>query len=140
METTENLTPKQERFCHEYPKDWNGTQAAIRAGYSRKTAAVIAAQNLRKPKIWERIQNVIRERCEEADLNADFVISGLMKEAQREDDRSSHSARVAAYAQLAKFVPELRESDLYDEQPRGPQLIALCEKRPLPPRPEDIDG
>ena len=33
-----NLTPKQERFVHEYLVDLNATQAAIRAGYSRKTA------------------------------------------------------------------------------------------------------
>lgn len=43
------LTPKQENFCHEYLTDSNGTQAAIRAGYSQKTARSIAEENLSKP-------------------------------------------------------------------------------------------
>lgn len=122
------------------PRIPDATRAAQRAGYSTKTAAAIGAENLKKPKIWQRIQEVLRERCEEADLTADFVIRGLMKEAQREDERSTHSARVAALAHLARFVPELREPDLEDELPRGPQLIALCEKPPLPSVPAELQG
>ncbi len=38
------LSPRRERFCQEYVKDLNGTQAAIRAGYSPKTATVKASQ------------------------------------------------------------------------------------------------
>ena len=42
------LTPKQQCFVEEYLVDLNATQAAIRAGYSKKTAKTIAAQNLAK--------------------------------------------------------------------------------------------
>ena len=42
------LTPRQARFVEEYLKDLNGTQAAIRAGYSAKTANEQAAQTLSK--------------------------------------------------------------------------------------------
>ena len=49
------LTAKQQRFIEEYIVDCNATQAAIRAGYSEKTAAVIAAENLIKPKIKKAI-------------------------------------------------------------------------------------
>ena len=52
------MTEKQKRFCDEYLIDLNATQAAIRAGYSEKTANVIAAENLTKP----IIQNYISER------------------------------------------------------------------------------
>lgn len=44
------LTLKQKRFADEYLIDPNATQAAIKAGYSRKTAAAIGAENLIKPK------------------------------------------------------------------------------------------
>ena len=50
------LTEKQRRFCDEYLIDLNATQAAIRAGYSPKTAAAIAAENLTKPKVAENIK------------------------------------------------------------------------------------
>lgn len=45
------LTAKEERFCYEYCIDFNATQAALRAGYSPKTAYAIGAENLRKPNL-----------------------------------------------------------------------------------------
>jgi phage terminase small subunit len=47
------LRPKQERFCEEYVIDFNGAQAAIRAGYSNKTAKEIAANLLTKINVQE---------------------------------------------------------------------------------------
>ena len=46
------LTDKQEMFCREYLIDLNATQAAIRAGYSEKTANRTASENLSKPDIF----------------------------------------------------------------------------------------
>lgn len=63
------LTAKQQRFCDEYLIDMNATQAAIRAGYSEKTAAVIAAENIRKPNIRKYIDERMKEK--EAELVAD---------------------------------------------------------------------
>lgn len=54
---SEELTEKQKRFCNEYLIDLNATQAAIRAGYSEKTANRIASENLSKLDI----QNYIKE-------------------------------------------------------------------------------
>lgn len=51
------LTPKQQAFIHEYLKDWNGTQAAIRAGYSSDSAKEIAYDLLTLPHIKEVINN-----------------------------------------------------------------------------------
>jgi phage terminase small subunit len=53
------LTEKQKAFCRYYVFNWNGTQAAIKAGYSEKTAYSIASENLRKPEI----QSYIKELC-----------------------------------------------------------------------------
>ena len=50
------LTPKQQRFIEEYLVDMNGTQAAIRAGYSAQTARAIASENLRKPAIAAKLR------------------------------------------------------------------------------------
>ncbi len=46
-----SLTPKQARFVEEYLIDLNATQAAIRAGYSAKTARAMGCENLTKPDI-----------------------------------------------------------------------------------------
>lgn len=63
------LTAKQQRFCDEYLIDLNATQAAIRAGYSKKTAAQTAARLLTNVKIQEYIKNRMAEK--EAALIAD---------------------------------------------------------------------
>ncbi len=55
------LTAKQKLFCDEYIISLNATQAAIKAGYSKKTARKIAAENLTKPVI----QNYISERMKQ---------------------------------------------------------------------------
>ncbi len=52
------LTPKQQRFVEEYLTDLNATQAAIRAGYSAKTAEVIGYENLRKPHIQKYLNEL----------------------------------------------------------------------------------
>lgn len=51
QDTAQRLTPRQRRFVDEYLLDLNGKQAAIRAGYSPKTAEVLASQTLRNPKV-----------------------------------------------------------------------------------------
>lgn len=63
------LTAKQQRFCDEYLIDLNATQAAIRAGYSKKTAKQIGQQNLTKLDLKEYIEKRMAEK--EAALVAD---------------------------------------------------------------------
>lgn len=53
--TTQKLTTRQVRFCQEYPKDFNAAGAAVRAGYSKKTAKAIGFENLTKPDLREYI-------------------------------------------------------------------------------------
>lgn len=65
----EKMTAKQQRFCDEYLIDLNATQAAIRAGYSEKTARQIGTENLSKLVIKEYIEKRMAEK--EAELIAD---------------------------------------------------------------------
>lgn len=61
------LTPKQIKFIDEYLIDLNATQAATRAGYSKKTAQRIGSENLSKPLLQEEIQkrrNKLQNKCE----------------------------------------------------------------------------
>jgi phage terminase small subunit len=69
------LTPKQQRFVDEYLVDLNATQAAIRAGYSEKTARQVAAENLAKPNVAEAVQARQAERAERTELTQDEVIN-----------------------------------------------------------------
>ena len=55
------LTAKQQRFCDEYLIDLNATQAAIRAGYSEKTAYSTGNENMKKPEIKAYIDERLKE-------------------------------------------------------------------------------
>ena len=65
----EKLTPKQKRFCEEYLKSGNATDAAKKAGYKASSACEIGAQNLRKLQISAYIKRRMEEQ--EAALVAD---------------------------------------------------------------------
>jgi len=73
------LTAKQEMFCKEYLIDLNATQAAIRAGYSEKTAKDIACQNLAKLNIQEKISKLKAEREDRVLCDADWVLRNAME-------------------------------------------------------------
>jgi phage terminase small subunit len=73
------LTLKQERFVQEYLIGANAAQAAIRAGYSAKTARVIGAQNLSKLNVSRAIEKAQTKRAERCELTADLVIDELRK-------------------------------------------------------------
>ncbi|MDW9880499.1 terminase small subunit [Sinorhizobium meliloti] len=76
------LTPKQARFVEEYLIDLNATQAAIRAGYSDKTAQAIGTENLSKPLIKAAIDEALAKRSEETRIDANWVLQRLAAEAE----------------------------------------------------------
>lgn len=71
------LNIRQERFCQEYILDFNGTQAAIRAGYSLETAGSNASGLLSLPKISLRVERVKAERLARVRYDADKVLSEM---------------------------------------------------------------
>lgn len=73
------LTAKQERFVEEYLVDLNATQAAIRAGYSEKTAHTIGHENLSKPEIATAIAEAKQERSKRTQVTQDRVVQELAK-------------------------------------------------------------
>jgi phage terminase small subunit len=71
------LTPKQELFCCEYIIDFNGTQSAIRAGYSAKTAPEISAENLRKPQIQQYLEVLRKDDGDRLEVTRERIIKEL---------------------------------------------------------------
>lgn len=68
------LTAKQERFVQEYLVDLNATQAAIRAGYSERTARAIGMENLTKPDIQAAIHTAMEQRSKRVEITQDRVL------------------------------------------------------------------
>lgn len=77
------LTAKQRTFVDEYLIDLNATQAAIRAGYSAKTADRIGAELLGKTWVAQAVQDAMDARSQRTALTADYVLSGIQEIAER---------------------------------------------------------
>ena len=77
------MTDKQKRFITEFLVDLNATQAAIRAGYSAKTAYSIGQENLKKPEIRQAIDTAMKEREARTEITADYVLTNLREIVER---------------------------------------------------------
>jgi len=72
-----DLTVKQRRFKDEYLIDYNASRAALAAGYSKKTAMFIGAENLKKPKIKYEIELEMAKRAAKSEVTAERIINEL---------------------------------------------------------------
>jgi len=79
------MTPKQRRFCDEYLIDLNATQAAIRAGYSEKTAGSTGCENLKKPEIAAYLRARMREKDARLIADQNEVMEYLTRVMRREE-------------------------------------------------------
>ena len=73
------LTEKQQRFIDEYLIDLNATQAAVRAGYSAKTAESQGSRMLRNVKVQQAIAEEMAERSKRTGINQDRVVLELAR-------------------------------------------------------------
>lgn len=77
------LTPKQQAFVNEYLIDLNGTQAAIRAGYSPKTANEQAARLLAKANVKAAVEEAKKERQKRVHVDQDYVLGTILDTVER---------------------------------------------------------
>jgi phage terminase small subunit len=94
MTEKRKLTKKELMFCNSYLQTFNGTQSAIKAGYSQKCAAEIAYENLRKPHIKNYIQLLTEEVLADVGVNPRRVLEEYAKIAffnpKKIFDRNGH--------------------------------------------------
>lgn len=95
---------RRERFLLEYVKDFHGTNAALRIGIPKVSAAKQASEMLSEPYCQKRLQDLIDEMKEETIVTRNRVLAGLLREANGYFGVLSHGARVQAWARLAKIL------------------------------------
>jgi phage terminase small subunit len=96
-----NLTEKQKRFCEEYLKDLNATQAAIRSGYSKKTAQEQSSRLLSNVMVKEYIEKAQKKISEQNELDLKGCLKILTKLAI---DGESESTRLKAVELLMRHM------------------------------------
>ena len=77
------LTPRESRFVAEYPIDCNATQAAIRAGYSAKTAYSAGQRLLKDVEIASAIQAAMDNRSQRTEITAEYVLQSIVSTIER---------------------------------------------------------
>lgn len=101
------LTPKQKKFCEWYIKTGNASEAAKKAGYSKKTAAYIGAQNLKKIQISAYIAERVEKQDAKLIADADEVLrfySSVMRGQEKDQFGldATLTDRIAAAKELMK--------------------------------------
>ena len=119
------MTEKQKRFCDEYLIDLNATQAAIRAGYSKKTAKQIGQENLTKLDVKEYIEKRMAEKEKELIADQDEVLKYLTATMRRE---KKECVVVTTSEEKSTFVPDgegkMRKQTVKKEVPRIEEIPA----------------
>ena len=95
------MTEKMNMFVIEYLKDWNATQAAIRAGYSQKTAYSQGQRLLKDVEISKEIEKAKKEII--GDSTQDIIENVRFWREMRKDPEAPESARLKASEMLAKY-------------------------------------
>jgi phage terminase small subunit len=106
------MTTRQKQFVEEYLVTLNSTQAAIRAGYSPKTAEQQGYQLLHHPKVSEAIRDSQQERASRLEIHADWVIDRLKDEYEAASAACHRSAAIRALELLGKHL------GLFSDKPR----------------------
>lgn len=96
------LTPKQERFCQEYVIDCNATQAAVRAGYSAKTADVSGPRLLGNVRVGARIRELQVEGAKKINITREWITNELI-EIQSGSKTTYPPSSLKALEMLAKM-------------------------------------
>lgn len=100
MAAKTELTPRQQRFVQEYLQDHNGTQAAIRAGYSAKTAKQQGSRLLAEPHIQAAVRAGQQKVAKKAEISVDSLMAEL--EQARELALKEKQASAAVTATMGK--------------------------------------
>ena len=141
MSNSEKLTAKQQAFVEQYLVSLNASDAALRAGYSKKTAPYIGAENLKKPLIKAAITEAKRNRSERVQVNADYVLKRLFEIDQLDvadilhEDHSLKSVREWPKA----WRLSISAIDIKQLEGPGPDIEAILKKIKWPDKLRNLE-
>lgn len=130
------LNDKQTAFVREYLLDFNATQAAIRAGYSRKTAGQQAHKLLKIAEVQAALKDFREKAAEKTVTDTAWVRQRLREEATNCGPQASHSARIRAVELIAKMNGDFELDNTQKSDPIAEAIAAVqANNIPLAVRP-----
>ena len=139
------LTAKVEAYCQEYIKcPENQTQAAINAGYSHKTAAKFASQNMRDERVKKRIAELMEERNKRNRVSADYVLMRLVEIDQMDvldilnDDMSIKP--VSEWPKVwRQYLTGFELADMFEGRGDEKELVGILKKIKWPDKVKNLE-
>ncbi len=102
--SNQKLTDKQAIFVKEYLVDLNATQAAIRAGYSAKTANEQGSRLLTNVSVQKLIQEHMNKRSERTEITAEYVLTGIKRVTESAEADGRRSEALKGFELMAKHL------------------------------------
>ena len=115
------LTAKQLKFTREYAKDGNGTQAAIRAGYSPNSAQMQASRLLSK----DMVCNAVAKFQEKHRLKTEVTIESLAAELEHDRDRARQLDQTSVAVQATMHIAKLHGLEINKNENNGLTKIEI---------------
>lgn len=112
---------KQLSFVNEYLQDQNGTQAAIRAGYSRISAAVTSSRMLMNAKITSLVRQKQAETASKLDISREQVLLTLIEACEQAKLQKQPTAMIAACKEMARLLGFYEVATVKDKKSVGLQ-------------------
>ena len=109
------LNPKQQRFCEEYLIDLNATQAAIRAGYSKKTARTIASKLLTNIDIEGYIVTLRAEIQAKTGITVENTVNFIKEVSEEAREVADFSNALKGQDMLMKYLGGYEKKETEDE-------------------------
>lgn len=100
----DSLSERQRRFCEEYLRDLNATQAVTRCGYNTKYPNRVAFQLMENPAIRIAIDGLRAERSSQTDVTKDFVLRKIVRTLEQAEQDGNHNATLRAAELLARHL------------------------------------
>lgn len=122
------LKAKRLKFIDEYMIDFNGTQAAIRAGYSAHCADVLAAELLRSTRVAEEIAKRKEEYKKKYEIKREYIIDNLyelIKESKNDKDRNTLLKSLDMLNKMSGNYVQVNVTHVVNEQPLFPNTIEI---------------
>lgn len=110
-----NLTDKQKRFCHEYLKDMNATQAYIRAGYEPKGADGNGTRLIGNDRVQEYLAELVEKQFKKAEVTTEEIIKGIADIARDNCEETQH--KLKAWDMLGRYM-NIYEKEKQSEAPK----------------------
>lgn len=98
------LTKRQHRFVEEYTVDFNATQAAIRAGYSSRSARQTASEILTYPDVKEAIQKRQAHSAQKFEIRREQAVQGILNAIDLAIARQNPQAQIAGWKEIGKML------------------------------------